>query len=322
MGTIDLGILAAYLDDYLEVGAVQDYGPNGVQVEGRAEVRRLALGVSACQELFVRAREWEADSILVHHGIFWSGMPYQLTGVQYRRVAELVRSDTSLLAYHLPLDRHAEVGNNAVAARALGLEELEPFGMHDGVGIGWRGAFPEPVPFSDLLSRCEELYGQSPLAFASTPSAVSSVGIVSGGAQKDFYQAIAAGLEVFVTGEVSEWVMNLARESGRPLHRRRSLRHRAPGRAGPRRPPCRALRNRGRVLRRAESGVSEGASTGLQHSRGLVSRTGVIAGKRPWVGATLRQHLMRSGRARCVVQPEAHQPGIGERSLMLSRKGR
>jgi dinuclear metal center YbgI/SA1388 family protein len=214
MSEVTLGALASYLDRYLEVAGVSDYGPNGLQVEGRERVRRLATGVSACRELFTRAREWRADSVLVHHGLFWQGMPYSLTGVQYRRVAELMRSEISLLAYHLPLDRHPEVGNNAVAARALGLEGLAPFGVHAGTAIGYRGAFPEPLPFTEVLARCERLYGQRPLAFAGRPSAVSTVGIVSGGAQKELHQAIAEGLEVFITGEASEWVMNVALESG------------------------------------------------------------------------------------------------------------
>jgi dinuclear metal center YbgI/SA1388 family protein len=209
-----LSELAAYLDRYLEVSAVEDYGPNGVQVEGRREVRRLATGVSACQELFTRAHAWGADSVLVHHGLFWEGMPYQLTGVQFRRVAQLIEAGMSLLAYHLPLDRHPEAGNNALAARALGLEALAPFGIHRGVTIGFLGSLPEPVSFHQLLERCAALYDQHPLGFSADDGPVSTVGIISGGAQKELHQAIAAGLDAFITGEASEWVMNLARESG------------------------------------------------------------------------------------------------------------
>jgi dinuclear metal center YbgI/SA1388 family protein len=206
--------LVRYLDEYLQAAAVEDYGPNGMQVEGAASVRRLVTGVSSCRELFVRAGESGADAVLVHHGLFWRGTPYPLVGVQYGRVAELVRRGMALLAYHLPLDRHAEVGNNALAARALGLGELAPFAEHQGVAIGWQGTLPEPLAARELAARCHRIYGQQPLLLGDGERPVRRVGIVSGGAQKEFLQAIAAGLDAFVTGEASEWVTNLARESG------------------------------------------------------------------------------------------------------------
>ncbi|HEY4589057.1 MAG TPA: Nif3-like dinuclear metal center hexameric protein, partial [Thermoanaerobaculia bacterium] len=116
--TVSRDTLVSHLDQYLDSRG-KDYGPNGLQVEGREEIGKVVTGVSACQELFVRAREAGADAVLVHHGLFWEGMPRTLTGFQYRRVAELIRGEMSLIAYHLPLDRHLEVGNNAVAGRQL-----------------------------------------------------------------------------------------------------------------------------------------------------------------------------------------------------------
>jgi dinuclear metal center YbgI/SA1388 family protein len=204
--------LISYLDQYLDSRG-RDYGPNGLQVEGREEIRKIVTGVSACQELFVRAREAGADAVLVHHGLFWEGMPRTLTGFQYRRVAELIRGEMSLIAYHLPLDRHLEVGNNAVAGRQLGLRRIEPFGEHDGLPLGVKGLFPEPVSPEELVERCRRVYGQEPLAFLSGPEAISTLGIISGGAQREFYAAIADGLNAYITGEVSEWVMNVARET-------------------------------------------------------------------------------------------------------------
>ena len=205
--------LVSYLDDYLQARQGRDYGPNGLQVEGKNDIRKVVTGVSACQELFVRAREAGADAVLVHHGLFWEGMPRTLTGFQYRRVAELIRGEMSLIAYHLPLDRHAEVGNNALAGREIGLDDLEPFGFHEGLPIGFKGRFSEPIPAAELASRCARVYAQEPLAFLEGPDPVRTLGIISGGAQRDFYTAIQDGLEAYITGEVSEWVMNVAREA-------------------------------------------------------------------------------------------------------------
>lgn len=205
--------LLAYLDQLLDASRGRDYGPNGLQVEGREEIRKIVTGVSACQELFVRAREIGADAVLVHHGIFWDGMPRVLTGFQYRRVAELIRGEMSLLAYHLPLDRHPELGNNALAGRAFGLVDLEPFGFHDGLPIGFKGRFPLPVTAAELAERCERIYQQKPLAFLHGPDPLLTLGIISGGAQRELYSAIDDGLDAYITGEVSEWVMNVAREA-------------------------------------------------------------------------------------------------------------
>ena len=212
--TVNLPELVAYLDRLLEARRGTDVCPNGLQVEGRQGVSKVVTGVSACHELFEAARERGADAVLVHHGIFWRGDAQVLTGVQYRRVAELVHGELSLLAYHLPLDRCADLGNNALAARALGLGELAPFGTLDGGEWGFRGRFAEPVPMAEFTGRCQELFGGEPLVFAHGPDPVSTVGIVSGGAQRVLTQAIDADLDLFLTGEVSEWVMNLAREAG------------------------------------------------------------------------------------------------------------
>lgn len=211
--TVHRTTLIAYLDELLDAQKGRDYGPNGLQVEGREEIGKIVTGVSACHELFVKAREAGAHAVLVHHGIFWDGMPRILTGVQYRRVAELIRGDLNLLAYHLPLDRHPELGNNVLAARDLGLKSLEPFGLHEGLTIGFKGHFPFPASAAELVDRCRKTYGQEPLTFLEGPDPVKTVGIISGGAQRDLYQAIDEGLDAYITGEVSEWVMNVAREA-------------------------------------------------------------------------------------------------------------
>lgn len=211
---MDRDLLVAYLDELLDAPRQADYGPNGLQVEGRREVRKVVTAVSACREVFERAAAAGADLVLVHHGIFWQGMPSRLTGVQYGRVAALIENGLSLAAYHLPLDRHAELGNNVLGARALGLADVVPFCPYEGEPIGFRGRFPEPIRAVELVERCGRVYGRPPLAFLEGPDPVSSLGIVSGGAQKELWTAIADGLDAYLTGEASEWVMNVAREAG------------------------------------------------------------------------------------------------------------
>ncbi|MBW2278326.1 MAG: Nif3-like dinuclear metal center hexameric protein [Deltaproteobacteria bacterium] len=171
-------------------------------------------GVSACRELFQGARQKGADTVLVHHGIFWRGDPPVLTGFRRQRVAELFAGNLNLIAYHLPLDRHAQLGNNALAVRQLGLEEIQPFGLYEGAPIGARGRFPEPVTPADLAERCGAVFGQQPLMFADGVQSISTVGMISGAAQREFYRAIDTGLDAFITGESSEWVVNIARETG------------------------------------------------------------------------------------------------------------
>ena len=204
--------LLAYLADRLDL-TMSDYGPNGLQVEGARRVERLAVGVSACLELFEKAIAWKAQAVLVHHGIFWDGMPSVLTGVQHRRVKALLNSNLNLLAYHLPLDAHPDIGNNSVAAKHFGLVEVHPFGDHRGQTIGFQGRFPEPISPAELANQSREIFAQDPLAFLDGPEQVHTLGIISGGAQKEFHQAVAANLDAYLTGEVSEWVMNWARES-------------------------------------------------------------------------------------------------------------
>lgn len=214
MTTIDRDQLVAYLDELLDAPRQADFGPNGLQVEGRREVSKVVTAVSACREVFERAAAAGADLVLVHHGIFWKGMPSTLAGVRYGRVAALIENGLNLVAYHLPLDRHAELGNNALAARAFGLSDVAPFCPYEGEPIGFRGRFPEPIPAAELVARCERVYGQAPLAFTDGPERVATLGIVSGGAQKELWTAIDDGLDAYLTGEVSEWVMNVAREAG------------------------------------------------------------------------------------------------------------
>ena len=208
MQSVPLQELIGHLDALLHPAAFDDYGPNGLQVPGTASISTVVTGVSASVDLFERAAEEDADLVLVHHGLFW-GATGPIDAQLKRRLELLFEHDMALAAYHLPLDAHPEVGNNALLARAIGATDPEPF-----VGIGVRARLPEIAP-EELRARVREATGgREPLAFLAGPGTVSTIGIVSGGAAKHLDDAIAAGLDAFVTGEPREPAMNDAREAG------------------------------------------------------------------------------------------------------------
>lgn len=203
--------LVCHLDGLLEPVRFRDYAPNGLQVEGRAEVRRVVAGVTACQALLDRAVEAGADAVLVHHGWFWRNEPLPLTGLKRRRVATLLRHDISLIAYHLPLDAHPELGNNAGLGRVIGVAASGLFGEQS---LGCAGELQQPTDAGALAAHLGSVLGREPLLLGEPTTPVRRVGWCSGGAQGYFADAIAAGVDVFVTGEVSEQCEHLARESG------------------------------------------------------------------------------------------------------------
>jgi dinuclear metal center YbgI/SA1388 family protein len=223
--------LVRHLDTLLEIDLFQDACPNGLQVEGRAEVGKVVTGVTSSLALIEEAVRRRADAIVVHHGIFWNGASPVLRGSMKKRVRALLGADLNLLAYHLPLDRHAEVGNNAPALRALGGIDLEPFGVWGGQPIGWRGKLAEPVAAKEFLARVEKYYDAKATAFLAGPVTIRTVGIVSGAAQKDASKAVLAGLDCFITGEISEPNLHIAKEEGL---NHVSVGHHASERVGPR----------------------------------------------------------------------------------------
>ncbi|HVS28663.1 MAG TPA: Nif3-like dinuclear metal center hexameric protein [Solirubrobacteraceae bacterium] len=204
----------AYIDELLDPSAFDDYGPNGLQVPGAEDVGLVATGVSAGLELFERAAAEGAELLLVHHGLFWEGQPRGLTPALAHRLRILFDAQINLAAYHLPLDAHPEIGNNALLARGLGCEKLEPFAVHRGVAIGMAGRFADPgLPAHELVDRVRALTARDPLHFDFGPERVRRIGIVSGGAARDISQAIAQGFDAFLTGEPTESVMTEAREA-------------------------------------------------------------------------------------------------------------
>jgi dinuclear metal center YbgI/SA1388 family protein len=206
--------IIGYLDDLLDPTAYDDYGPNGLQVPGSEQIQTVVTGVSANVELFARAREQGANLVLVHHGLFWAGPPRALDRASKRRLQLLFDADLALAAYHLPLDGHLEVGNNALLARAIGSEAIEPFAAHRRATVGVRARFAGPgIAPAELVARVREATGREPLAFTDGPDPVRTIGIASGAGADHLEDAIAAGLDAFVTGEPAERSMARAREA-------------------------------------------------------------------------------------------------------------
>jgi len=208
--------IIAHLDELLEPQRFDDYGPNGLQVPGRDEVSRIATGVSAGRELIERAVEQNADLLITHHGLFWKGLPLQIDRPAKARLKLLFDTDLSLAAYHLPLDGHPEHGNNALLAAALGAEHTAPFAFHAGTPIGTIAHLPDPgISPQELVERTMgAVGGREPLAFLSGSAQIRSIGIVSGGGSSYLRDAISAGLDAFITGEPTEWIMLAAQEHG------------------------------------------------------------------------------------------------------------
>jgi len=206
--------LIAFLDDLLESPGRPDYGPNGLQVPGADEVELVVTGVSAHRELFEQAAAAGAQLVLCHHGIFWGEEAGPITEQLKARLKLLFDNDMSLAAYHLPLDAHPEVGNNALICEGLGLERGAPFGEVKGAPIGCVGTAADPLSIDELVERSTALFGSPPLVFDSGPAEIRRVGIVSGGGSSILEDAIAAGLDAYVTGEPTEHVMADAREGG------------------------------------------------------------------------------------------------------------
>ena len=203
--------LVEYLDGLLQPSKFRDYCPNGLQVEGRAEVRHIVAGVTASQALLDVAVARGADAVLVHHGYFWKGEDGRVTGIRRQRLKTLLANDINLLAYHLPLDAHPELGNNAQLASRLGWQPDGRFGEQD---IAWLGTTGAPTSAGGLVARIVAGLARNPLLIGDPQRPVHRIGWCSGGAQDYFEQAIALGVDAFISGEISEQTVHLARESG------------------------------------------------------------------------------------------------------------
>jgi dinuclear metal center YbgI/SA1388 family protein len=210
---VDLSTLVAEADRYLDAARISDYCPNGLQVAGRSRVGRIVSGVTASQALIDAAIEAGADALLVHHGYFWKGENPCITGMKRQRLKALLEHDISLLAYHLPLDVHPEVGNNVQLARRLGIEvegDLEPGNPRT---VGLLGRLQQPCPAPEFARHVQQVLGRQPL-LVDGPPLITRIAWCTGGGQGYIDQAIAAGVDMFLSGEASEQTFHSAREGG------------------------------------------------------------------------------------------------------------
>lgn len=209
-----LSEIVAFLDRELRVGAFSDDSNNGLQVENSGAVRRVCCGVDASLAFFEAAARKRADLVLCHHGLSWGDSLKRLTGLNYRRVAALMRHDMALYACHLPLDAHPRLGNNACLARALGVRRLRPFGAYHGQTIGFAGSLPAPVTYATFKQRVARATGGELRTMDFGPDRIRTVAVITGGGSDMLEEAAREGLDVFVSGEPKLVAYHIAQEYG------------------------------------------------------------------------------------------------------------
>jgi len=207
-----LDSILSWLDDTLQPGSFRDYCPNGLQVEGKAEVVKLATGVTANQAVLDKAIDWGADALLVHHGYFWKGEAAPVVGMKRNRLAALLSHEVSLLAYHLPLDAHPTLGNNARLGQLLGIASVAPLQPEDPYSVGNVGELE--VSAGTLCDKLRALTGRDPMLIGDRERTLKRVAWCTGAAQSYIDAAVVAGADVFITGEISEQTVHIAREEG------------------------------------------------------------------------------------------------------------
>ena len=208
--------LLNYFNKLLTPEVFEDYAPNGLQVEGKPTIKRVAFAVSATQDSLQKAISWGADAIVVHHGIFWK---YQgartITGAWGERVKLCVKNDLNLFAYHLPLDAHPEVGNAVALGNKLNLTNLSGFALHKRQFMGAKGVFNTPVSAAELKKNLKQILNHDViLATPDETQKIKSVGIITGGANNDWVKAMEDGLDAYITGEISEYNWHDSKEAG------------------------------------------------------------------------------------------------------------
>lgn len=206
--------LVQLLNDVLQVTRIRDYCPNGLQVEGREFVKHVVCGVTASQALLDHAVAVGADTVIVHHGYFWKNEAPEITGMKKRRLQTLLTHDINLLAYHLPLDVHAELGNNAQLAKLLGFSNVRPLPSVEPVGVVQLATLEQPLSLAQLAQSIEQALQRTPLVHDAGIGDIQTIAWCTGGGQGYIDAAFAAGAQLFISGEVSEQTIHSANEQG------------------------------------------------------------------------------------------------------------
>jgi dinuclear metal center YbgI/SA1388 family protein len=204
--------LANKLDQLLEIHQFKDYCPNGLQIEGVEQVTKIITGVTANQALIDIAIEKHADAILVHHGFFWKGEPQEIVGMKYNRIKALIENGINLYAYHLPLDVHPDLGNNAQLARLLSITDRRPLEPWDKRSVGRVGKFEQAITPENLSARIESVLSRQPLHIEAGKKEIKSIAWCTGGGQDYISIAAEQGIDAFISGEISERTVHIARE--------------------------------------------------------------------------------------------------------------
>jgi dinuclear metal center YbgI/SA1388 family protein len=221
--------LNQYTDEFLQSKLVADNCPNGLQIEGQQEIRCLASAVTASLKTIEAAVTLGAQALVVHHGLFWNGDSYVISGSKYEKIRLLIKNGISLLSYHLPLDMNQQVGNNWKAAQDMGWKDLQPFGSYKGMFIGVQGRIPA-TPRDELQKQLEKYYQHSAFCALGGKENVQSVALISGGAYRSISEAGSAGIDCFITGNFDEPAWHLAHEEKVNFY---ALGHSATERIGP-----------------------------------------------------------------------------------------
>ncbi|QBH96834.1 Nif3-like dinuclear metal center hexameric protein [Limnobaculum zhutongyuii] len=207
--------LERLLNDELKIRQFRDYAPNGLQVEGRTQVKRIVTGVTACQALLDAAVELNADTVLVHHGYFWKNDEPVITGMMHKRIKTLLKHDINLFGYHLPLDGHPTLGNNALLGEVLGFHHTSSLDPLSPDCLIWQCQLDSPMTSSELTERITHRLGRTPLHCGdNAPAEIRRIAWCTGGAQDYIKQATDHGYDAYITGEVSERTIHIAREMG------------------------------------------------------------------------------------------------------------
>lgn len=204
--------LSLYLEQFLQCDRFKDYAPNGLQVEGKRHIKKICTGVTASQDVITQAINWQADALLVHHGYFWRGEPEVITGMKRQRLSALMMNDLNLFAYHLPIDCHPDLGNNACLADLFGVEHIQ---MHPAGGVEkllWTGTLEKPMPADQFAMFLSQKLNRQPIHIPGSQSSIQHIAWCSGGAQDYIENASQLGVDAYLSGEVSERTYHQAKE--------------------------------------------------------------------------------------------------------------